>query len=94
MFTTEIQDITCDHDLQLRQGVVAGVSQENVDVSQHALLLLHDIVGPPLLVQDDEGAFWEQEGGELRQTEKPKKATIKIKQRNKKSRSFATEQTY
>lgn len=79
MFNTKILDITCDHDLQLRQGLVVGVSQENVDISQHALLLIDDPVGPLLLIQDDEGAFWEQEGGDSRQSKEPKKATMKKK---------------
>lgn len=72
-FTTESWGITCDHDLQLRQGLVCGVSQEDVDVSQHALLLLDDAVGPPLLIQDDEGAFWEQEVGKSQQWNEPEK---------------------
>lgn len=55
--------------------MVCGVSQENVDVSQHALLLLGDAVSPPLLVQDDEGAFWEQEVGKSQQWKEQEKET-------------------
>lgn len=50
--------ITCYHDLQLSQGGLRGVSQENVDISHHALLLFHAAVSPPLLVQDDERTLW------------------------------------
>lgn len=53
--------VTGDHDLQLGQGEVAGVGQEDVDVAHHALLLLHPGVRPQLLVQDDEGALWKSE---------------------------------
>lgn len=59
--------------------MVCGVSQENVDVSQHALLLLDDAVHPPLLVQDDEGAFWEQEVGKSQQWKEQEKETLKKK---------------
>lgn len=50
--------VTCYHDLQLSQGGLRGVSQEKVDISHHALLLLHTAVSPPLLVQDDERTLW------------------------------------
>jgi len=53
--------VTGDHNLQLGQGEVAGVGQEDVDVAHHALLLLHPGVRPQLLVQDDEGALWKSE---------------------------------
>lgn len=49
--------VTCDHDLQLSQGGVRGVSQEDVNISHHAGLLIHTGVGPLLLVQDDECAL-------------------------------------
>lgn len=49
--------MTCDHDLQLSQGRLCGVGQEDVHVSHHALVLVYAGVGPPLLIQDDEGAL-------------------------------------
>lgn len=49
--------MTCDHDLQLSQGRLREVGQEDVHVSHHALLLVYAGVGPPLLIQDDEGAL-------------------------------------
>lgn len=48
---------TCDHDLQLSQGRLCGVGQEDVHISHHAPFLVHAGVGPPLLIQDDEGAL-------------------------------------
>lgn len=48
---------TCDHDLQLSQGRLCGVDQEDVYISHHALFLVYAGVGPPLLIQDDEGAL-------------------------------------
>lgn len=50
--------VTCYHDLQLSQGRVWGVSQEQVDISHHALLIFYTAVRPSLLVQDDERALW------------------------------------
>lgn len=50
--------VTCYHDLQLGQGGVRGVSQEDVDIPHHAqLFFFYTGVHPPLLVQDDEGAL-------------------------------------
>lgn len=69
--------------------MVGGVSQENVDVSQHALLLLNDTVGPPLLIQDDEGAFC-GDAGEPLQSKELKKVTLK-QSKHKKTGSFVTE---
>lgn len=48
---------TCYHDLQLSYGWIRGVGQEDVDVSHHALRLLHTGVRPALLIQHDEGAL-------------------------------------
>lgn len=60
LFRTKTLGVTCYHDLQLSQGGVCGVSQEDVDISHHALLLFYTRVSPPLLVQDDERALWKQ----------------------------------
>lgn len=49
---------TCYHDLQLSQRRVCWISQEDVDISHHALLLLHTGVSPLLLVQNYERALW------------------------------------
>lgn len=57
-YSGQTLSITCYHDLQLSQGRLRGVSQENVDISHHALLLFHTAVSPPMLVQDDERTLW------------------------------------
>lgn len=49
---------TCYHDLQLSQGHVRRVSQKDVDISHHALLLVCTGVRPLLFVQNDECALW------------------------------------
>lgn len=53
------QDVlTCYHDLQLSQGRVCRVGEEDVYVSNHRFLLLFTWFRKALLVQDDKRALW------------------------------------
>jgi len=51
---------TCNHNLQFSQGRITWVSEENVDISHHALLLRYTRICPFLLIQNDEGALCEE----------------------------------
>lgn len=50
------QNLTCNHNFNLSQSWILRVSEEEIHVPHHAVLIR--LPGPPLRVQHNEGTFW------------------------------------
>lgn len=52
------QNLTCNHNFNLAQGRILSISEEEIHIPHHAVLIRTCLPGPPLCVQHNEGALW------------------------------------